>query len=113
MGKVKKGFNRKARQVNEDKGTSAKDKNKLQNLVEIDKDCYKKVSENDSNLLVLDSKKVKPKAKYKEIQRAKKPLTKKQKKKLQYIVDQKKKKEKVRIYFVSFTGFKKIIILTL
>jgi len=93
MGKLKKGFNKKARQVNEDKGNL--DKKKLQNLVEIDDDCYKKTFENDSNLLVLESKKVKPKAKYKEIQGAKKTLTKKQKKKLQQIVDQKRKKEKV------------------
>ena len=90
----KNGFNKKARQQSQN-DTLSKENNELQNLFVDKPDGYKNVLENDSNLLVAASKKLKAKKDFAGKQKQKKVLSKKERKRLQQIVDQKKKKEKV------------------
>ena len=93
MGKLKRTFNRKARQSDDTKSSKAKDR---QDIVEGNNDVYKNTADNDSNLLAIDSKKEKIKKHTSTgTGKTKKPLSKKQRKRLQQIVDQKRKKERV------------------
>ena len=91
----KRNYNKKARQQSQDNSiTSSNDK--LQKVVESSTDVYKNTSnDNDSNLLVAESRKLKAKKTVIGKGKEKKVLSKKERKRLQQIVDQKKKKEKV------------------
>ena len=87
-------FNRKAREQTKDNSITPRN-DELQNVVESNTDVYKKTSNNDSNLLVTESKKLKGKKNLVGKQKEKRVLSKKERKRLQQVLDQKKKKEKV------------------
>ena len=96
MGRLKKGYNAKARQQSAPNEKLKEECKKLKGIVQTNKDdrsfLYKA---NDSNALVMPVKgKLKEKV-IKKTAKVKRKLSKKEKKKLQRIVDQKSKKEKV------------------
>lgn len=96
MGRLKKGYNSKARQISTPNENLKEECKKLKGIVLSNEDdrsfLYKA---NDSNALVMPVKgKMKEKV-IKKTEKVKRKLSKKEKKKLQRIVDQKKKKEKV------------------
>ena len=96
MGRLKKGYNSKARQQSAPNEKLKEECKKLKDIVPINEDdksfLYKA---NDSNALVMPVKgKMKEKV-IKKTAKVKRKLSKKERKNLQRIVDQKKKKEKV------------------
>lgn len=92
----KRNYNKKARQQSQDTPITSNNNDELQNVVESNTDIYKNTpNSNDSNLLVAESRKLKAKKIVVGKGKEKKVLSKKERKRLQQIVDQKKKKEKV------------------
>ena len=103
MGKLSKGFNKKARQKStqsiEDLQRSSSE---LAKLVELKDSEEYKSTRDESNVLILSTKRLPSKKVISLKEKKTKKLTKKQKKKLLQIVDQKKKKEQVTTFEFLF-----------
>ena len=99
MGRLKKRFNEKARQKTEENKTNV-DRNLEKSLLGTDIETYHSTQDGSNALVVVSKSKEKERSKF----ATKGPgriLSKKQRKKLEKIVDQKKKKEKVSYLFLS------------